>query len=77
MYVLFSKYKYEYIDCNLPLCNRCLIEDIEKSNLGWLALKRVGHCLACVEDKKHLLATQASSSASSTGKSKKMTAKTK
>ena len=77
MYVLFSKYKYDCIDSNLPLCNRCSIEDIEESTLDWLALKRVGHCLACVEHKKRLLETQASSSTSSTGKSKKMTVKTK
>ena len=75
----FQNTKYECIDCNLPLCNRFL-EQIEQSLLGGLAMKRVGHCLACAEEEKRLLAIQTSTSTSSmessTGKSKKRTVNT-
>ena len=40
----FQNTKYECIDCNLPLCNHCSIDEIEDSTPGWLAMKRVGHC---------------------------------
>ena len=72
----FQNTKDECIDCNLPLCNRFL-EQIEESLLGGLAMKRVGHCLACAEEEKRLLAIQTSTSMeSSTGKSKKRTVNT-
>ena len=72
----FENTKYECADGNLRLCNRCSIEEIEESTPCWLAMKLVGHCFASVEDKKRLLAIQASSSTSSTGKLRKRTVNT-
>ena len=73
----FQNTKYECIDCNLPLqCNSRSLEEIEENTPGWLAMKRVGHCLACAENEKRPLAIQTSSSTSSTGKSKKRTVNT-
>lgn len=60
----FQTTKYECIDCRLPLCNRCSIEEINESTPGWLARKRVGHCLACTEDRKRLARLAASSTSS-------------
>ena len=60
-----TKYECIHVDCNLPLCHRCSIEEIKESTPDWLAMKQ-----ARAEDKKCLQAIPTFSSTSSTGKSK-------
>ena len=39
--------KYRCISCQVSLCNRCSIAEIDEANAGWITGQQVGYCTDC------------------------------
>ena len=39
--------KYRCISCQISLCNRCSIAELDETNAGWIPGQQVGYCTDC------------------------------
>ncbi len=41
--------EYICIDCGIPICNKCCIEEIDDEARGWIPFRSVGYCAICTK----------------------------
>ena len=45
-----SATKYRCMDCQIPICNVCAIEENDDSKTNWIPGKQVGRCCECNDE---------------------------
>ena len=46
-YSYFMNTKYKCLRCELPICNKCSVFEVNEDVEGWTTIKNVAYCEAC------------------------------